>query len=165
MIQDPRLTGKISDQEIFALADLSLRTWTDIDALHKAVNQIRATRAKLQTITKWSSGNPAAKPVIDAANELNAKMTPIEARLVQVKMAASEDNLRYPNMLNEQYDTFSATLDTEDFGPTESQRQVYSYLHGELELELAKWRAVFERDLPAFQALMREHGVPSIGGP
>ncbi len=165
VIQDPRLTGKISDQEISALADLSLRTWTDIDALHKAVNQIRATRAKLQTITKWSAGNPAAKPVLDAANELNAKMTPIEARLVQVKMAASEDNLRYPNMLNEQYDTFSATLDTEDFGPTESQRQVYSYLHGELNAELAKWRAVFERDLPAFQALMREHGVPSIGGP
>jgi hypothetical protein len=80
-------------------------------------------------------------------------------------MAASEDNLRYPNMLNEQYDTFAATLDTEDFGPTESQRQVYSYLHGELNAELAKWRAVFERDLPAFQALMREHGVPSIGGP
>jgi photosystem II stability/assembly factor-like uncharacterized protein len=165
VIQDPRLTGKISDQEISALGDLSLRTWTDIDALHKAVNQIRATRAKLQTITKWSSGNPAAKPVIDAANELNAKMMPIEARLVQVKMAASEDNLRYPNMLNEQYDTFAATLDTEDFGPTESQRQVYSYLHGELNAELAKWRAVFERDLPAFQALMREHGVPSIGGP
>jgi photosystem II stability/assembly factor-like uncharacterized protein len=163
VIQDPRLVGKISDQEVSELADLSMRTWTDIDALHKTVNQIRDTRAKLQTIIKWSAGNPAAKPVIDAANEFNAKMLPIEARLLQVKMAASEDNLRYPNMLNEQYDTFAATLDTEDFGPTESQRQVYAYLHGELSGELAKWRTLANRDLPALQVLMRDHAVPSIG--
>jgi hypothetical protein len=78
-------------------------------------------------------------------------------------MAASEDNLRYPNMLNEQYDTFSATLDGEDFGPTESQRRVYEYLHGELTAELAKWRTVSDRDLPAFDALMHGHGVPSLG--
>ena len=83
--------------------------------------------------------------------------------LVQVKMAASEDNLRYPNMLNEQYDTFSATLDSEDFGPTESQRQVYAYLHGELTGELAKWHALREADLPALQSLMRTQGVPAIG--
>ncbi len=28
--------------------------------------------------------------------------------------------------------------------------------------ELAKWRAVSDADLPALQALMRDHGVPSI---
>ena len=79
-----------------------------------------------------------------------------------VKMAASEDNLRYPNMLNEQYDAFAGTLDTEDFGPTESQRQVFAYLHEALAGELAKSRAVSDADLPALQALMRDHGVPSI---
>jgi hypothetical protein len=134
----------------------------DIDALHKAVNQIRETRARVETVKKWSGDDAAAKPVIDAANELGAKLAPIEARLLQVKMAASEDNLRYPNMLNEQYDTFAGTLDTEDFGPTESQRRVFAYLHGELTGVLTKWRAVSEVDLPAFQSLMRARGVPSI---
>jgi photosystem II stability/assembly factor-like uncharacterized protein len=162
VIQDPRLVGKISDQELDELADLSLRTSADIDALHKAVNQIRETRARLETIKKWSSGIAAAKPVIDAANQLAAKLMPIEARLLQVKMAASEDNLRYPNMLNEQYDTFAATLDTEDFGPTASQREVYAYLHNQLAEQLAKWRSVSDRDLPAIQLLMRDHGVPAI---
>jgi photosystem II stability/assembly factor-like uncharacterized protein len=162
IVQDPRLKGQISDSELTELADLSMRTWMDIDALHRAVNQIRETRARLETVKKWSAGNITTKPVIDAANELGAKLAPIEARLLQVKMAASEDNLRYPNMLNEQYDTFAATLDTEDFGPTESQRQVYAYLHGELTGELAKWRSISEADLPIFQTLMRDHGVPSI---
>jgi hypothetical protein len=140
-----------------------MRTWADIDALHKAVNQIRRCRARLDIIKTWSRDSGAAQPVVEAADRLDAKVKPIEARLLQVKMAASEDNLRYPNMLNEQYDTFAATLDGEDFGPTESQRRVYEYLHGELAAELAKWRTVSESDLPAFHSLMQAHGVPSIG--
>jgi hypothetical protein len=163
VVPDPRLKGQITDRDVNELGDLSKRTWTDINALHKAVNQIRGTRARLDTIKKWSKDSSAAKVVIDAANALDAKMAPIEARLLQVKMAASEDNLRYPNMLNEQYDTFAGTLDAEDFGPTESQRQVYEYLHGELAAELAKWRTVSDADLPAFHSLIHAHGVPSIG--
>jgi photosystem II stability/assembly factor-like uncharacterized protein len=163
VVPDPRLQGQITDREVNELADMSMQTWTDIDALHKAVNQIRETRARLEIVKTWSKDNAEAKPVIDAANGLAAKLAPIEARLLQVKMAASEDNLRYPNMLNEQYDTFSGTLDTEDFGPTESQRQVYAYLHGELAGVLAKWRSLSDADLPDFQALMRAHDVPAIG--
>jgi hypothetical protein len=162
IVPDPRLAGQMAEQDVQELADLSMRTWSDIDALHKAVNQIRETRARLETIKKWSKDNAAAKPVIDAADGISTKLAPIEARLLQVKMAASEDNLRYPNMLNEQYDTFSGVLDSEDFGPTESQRQVYAYLHGELTKELAKWHTVSQADLPALQSLMRDHGVPTI---
>ena len=161
---DPRLKGQISDKDQNELNELSLRTAADIDALHKAVNQIRETRARLETVKKWSSGNGGAKPVIDAANALIAKMAPIEGHLVQVKMAASEDNLRYPNMLNEQYDTFSATLDGEDFGPTEPQQQVFASLHAQLVEELDHWKTLSSTDVPALQSLMREHGVPSIAG-
>ena len=163
VIADPRLQGQLSEPEIHDLDELSLETRTDIDALHKAVNGIRATRARLATIEKWSEGQSAAQPVIEAAKSLLARLAPIEGRLIQVKMAASEDNLRYPNMLNEQYDTFAATLDGEDFGPTESQRQVYADLHAALLAELARWNAIAATDLPALDQLMHTHDVPSLG--
>ena len=163
VVQDPRLEGQITDNDVKELADLSRRTSSDIDDLHKAVNQIREVRARLETLKKWSSDNAVAKPVIEAVNAFESKTAPIEGRLLQVKMAASEDELRYPTMLNEQYDTFSETLDSEDFGPTESQRQVYDHLHGELAVELAKWRSVRDIDLPALQALIRNQGVPLVG--
>jgi len=163
VIADPRLQGQLSEREIHDLDELSLQTRTDIDALHKAVNGIRATRARLATIEKWSAGQSAAQPVIEAAQSLLARLAPIEGRLIQVKMAASEDNLRYPNMLNEQYDTFAATLDGEDFGPTESQRQVYADLHAALVTELARWNAIAATDLPALDQLMHAHDVPSFG--
>ncbi len=162
IVLDPRLKGQVTDRDLADLDDLVMRAWTDIDALHRAVNQIRDTRSRLQTIQKWSADNAAAKPVLDAAEALIAKMAPIEARLVQVQMAASEDNLRYPNMLNEQYDTFVALMDT-DFAPTEPERQVFAYLHGELGAELAKWRAIAEGDLPALNVLLHQQGVPAIG--
>ena len=162
VVPDPRLAGQLADRDARELEDLSLRTRADIDQLHKAVNEIRAARSRLETIQKWSAGDTAAKPVIDAADSLMKKMAPIEARMVQVKMAASEDNLRYPNMLNEQYDSFSATLDGEDFGPTDAQRQVFDYLHGELSTQLGLWRSIASIDLPALQSLMHDHGIPSM---
>jgi hypothetical protein len=162
-VLDPRLKGQVTARDLDEIEDLALRTTADIEALHRAVNQIRDTRTRLQTLQKWSADNAAAKPVLDAVEALVAKMAPIEARLIQVQMAASEDNLRYPNMLNEQYDTFSSVLDT-DWAPTEPQRQVYAYLHGELGGELAKWRAVVTRDLPALNAQLHGQGVPAIGG-
>jgi hypothetical protein len=152
----------VTDQEQNEIFQLSVKTAADVEALHQAVNQIRETRARLETIKKWSAGNSAAKPVLEAAAALNAKMSPIEGRLIQVKLAASEDNLRYPNMLNEQYDAFLGTVDGEDFGPTEPQRQVFASLHSSLEEQLTLWRQLSSTDLPALQALMREHGVPSI---
>jgi hypothetical protein len=66
-------------------------------------------------------------------------------------------------MLNEQYDTFIGLLDT-DWAPTEPERQVYAYLHGELTGELGKWRALATTDLPALDALLHKQGVPAIGG-
>jgi hypothetical protein len=161
-VLDPRLAGQLTDRDAAELEDISLRTRADIDQLHKAVNQMRETRVRLETIKKWSGGDAAAKPVLDAANSLMNKVAPIEARLVQVKMAASEDNLRYPNMLNEQYDSFAATLDGEDFGPTDAQRQVFAYLHGELAAQLELWRSIAATDLPALQSLMHAHGIPSM---
>jgi photosystem II stability/assembly factor-like uncharacterized protein len=160
VVLDPRLKVPAAEQD--ELFDLSTRTAADVDALHKAVNQIRATRARLETIKKWSAGNAGAKPVIEAAESLEKKMSSIEGRLIQVKLAASEDNLRYPNMLNEQYDAFLGTLDGEDYGPTEPQRQVFAALHASLGQELDRWHALSSTELPALQNMMREHGVPSI---
>ena len=158
---DPRLKGELTERETHELAELALKTRADIEALHRAVNEIRATRARLTTITAWSGAKDAV--LTDAVAALSAKLAPIEGALLQVNMAASEDNLRYPNRLNEQYDTLSQTLDGEDFGPTPSQRQVYDDLHAQLTTQLDAWQRVATHDLPALEALMRVQGVPSLG--
>ena len=68
-------------------------------------------------------------------------------------MKASEDNLRYPNRLNEQYDTFIATVDGDDVRPTEPQLQVFAELHARLSEQLAKWKALEDSQGPALNRL------------
>ncbi len=120
-----------------------MRTWTDIDALHKAVNQIRETRARLETVKKWSKDNAAAKPVIDAADALSS-----ENGADRGAAAAGQDGcIRGQPSLSQHVERtvrhiLRARSTREDFGPTESQRQVFAYLHGQLAEELAKWQAV-----------------------
>jgi photosystem II stability/assembly factor-like uncharacterized protein len=163
VVLDPRLREHVADADLAALEQLALATRADIEALHRAVNQMRDVRAKLQTLQRWSEDDAAAKPVLTASEALIARIGAIEEQLVQVKLAATEDTLRYPVMLNEQYAAFAATLDG-DAAPTEPQREVAALLHGQLEAELARWRGVATTDLPAINALLRAHGVPQIGG-
>jgi photosystem II stability/assembly factor-like uncharacterized protein len=163
VVPDPRLHDVIKDADLAALEALALATWTDIDALHRAVNQMRDVRGKLETLRKWSGDDEAAKPVIAAGDTLLAKLASIEEELVQVKLAASEDTLRYPIKLNEQLASFAALLDG-DTAPTAPQREVYELLHGQVTAELARWRDVVGADLPALNTLAHSRGVPQIGG-
>ena len=163
IVLDPRLKGQVSAHDLSELHTLAINTRDDITALHTAVNQIRETRAKLRTLQKWGGSNAAAKSILAEADALNAKMLLVEGRLVQVKLAASEDNLRYPNMLNEQYDSYSSVLDSE-WEPTAGQRQVFAYLHAELSGELEKWSAIVSSDIPKLNERLSTSGVATIGG-
>jgi hypothetical protein len=120
---DPRVAN--SEAAIAEKTALALATSHDIDTLHRAVNDIRAERAKL----KGASG----------AQGRDAKLQGIEQALVQVNMNGSEANLAFPGMLNEQYAAFAATLEDADTRPTQPQQALFRSLHERLEAQLALW--------------------------
>jgi hypothetical protein len=159
---DPRLKNQVTAADLDSVLDLSLKTSRDITALHRAINEIRSTRGNLETLKKWIGEDAGAQEVLKAAETLNQHMTAVEEQLIQVNMKASEDNLRFPNRLNEQYDTFAHVIDSNDFRPTEPQYQVYQDLHGRLEAELAKWQAIAQQELPALNNAMRSQGLPQL---
>ena len=99
VVQDPRLEGQITDNDVKELADLSRRTSSDIDDLHKAVNQIREVRARWKPSKKWEQRQRRRQTRDRSGNAFDIQTAPIEGRLLQVKIAASEDELRYPTML------------------------------------------------------------------
>ena len=117
VVLDPRLKDTVSAPDMAAHWDLATRTTQDIDALHRAVNQIRTMRRNLATLQAWAGGEAGSKTLLAAAADFDKHMTPIEEELIQVNMKASEDNLRYPNRLNEQYDTFIARFDDKGIEP------------------------------------------------
>jgi photosystem II stability/assembly factor-like uncharacterized protein len=162
IVIDPRIQNQVSSADLQQLFDLAVKTRQDINSLHRAVNQIRGLRANLETLEKWTSEGTPNSDVISSAKALDQKMVPVEALLVQVQMKSSEGNLRYPNMLNEQYATFNDLIQGVDQAPTAPQLLVYDDLHGRLTTQLARWQEIQRTDVPALNDLMRKNGVPSL---
>ncbi len=159
---DPRIQSTVTAADLQQLNDLAFKTREDIDALHRAVNQIRGLRANLETLEKWTAAGSPNSEVIAAAKGLDQKMTPVEEKLIEVKMKSSEDNLRYPNMLNEQYASFNDIITSVDQAPTAQQLQVFDELHTRLTAQLAQWQQIQTSDVPALNDLMRKNGVPAL---
>jgi len=123
-----------------------------IDALHKAVNAIRAARRDLDA-------KPAAAPA--KVRELDARLTAIEEALMQVNMKGSEADLAFPGMLNEQYATFAVSLEDGDTLPTRPQQDLYASLHEKLEAQLALWRTLNNGPLAALGEGSESRSAPS----
>ena len=159
---DPRLQNSVTAGDMQKQIELALEVRQDIDALHGAVNQIRTLRTNLQTLQKWAGQSSSNAEVLSAARALDQKMAPVEELLIQVKMKSSEGNLRYPNMLNEQYASFNDLVQWDDGAPTAQQLLVFEELHNRLQTELARWQEIVRTDVPALNDLMRKQGVPTL---
>ena len=160
VVPDPRLKETVKPADVAAHWDLVYKTHQDIDALHRAVNALRADRESLDKAAT-STGHATAGLAGDV-RKFEKELTPIEEELLQVNMKASEDNLRYPNKLNEQYDTFIATVDGDDSGPTDSQQQVYAELHRRLSEQLARWNTLVSKELPALNKQLSQAGLSPL---
>src|SRR5258708_10487402 len=125
VMADPRVAN--SAAAIAAKTALAMAAYRDIDALHRAVNDIRARRKAPKT-------TPAAG--------LDAKLAHIEEALVQVNMNGSEANLAFPGMLNEQLASFAGSFEDADTPPTTQQRALFNSLHEKLQAQLALWRCL-----------------------
>jgi photosystem II stability/assembly factor-like uncharacterized protein len=123
VIADPRVAN--NDAAIATKTSLALATYHDIDALHRAVNDIRGRRRAL-----------ISSP---ASHDLDMKLAGIEQALVQVNMNGSEAGLAFPGMLNEQLASFAGTLEDADTMPTSQQQGLYKSLHEKLETQLTLW--------------------------
>ncbi len=135
VVVDPRVPG--AEPGIRAKSELAIAAEHDIDRLHRAVNDVRAARAGLGKDRE--------------ADALRGKLDALEATLMQVNMKGSEANLAFPGMLNEQFASFALGLEDADVAPTKQHREMYQSLHGQLDAVLAKWSALHDGELAAYQ--------------
>ena len=133
LVADPRTSADTSGIE--AKTALAMATVHDIDALHRAVNEIREAKAKLGAQPTAASPPPERAAMVHQLSE-------VEEALMQVNMKGSEANLAFPGMLNEQYATFAAMLEDADTAPTSQQLKRFQSLHDQLTVQLSAWTAL-----------------------
>lgn len=155
VVADPRVPN--ADAAIRAKTALAVAAVTDIDALHRAVNAIRATRAAIGKLP-----HDLPMPLAAKAQAVAAALDPIEQKLVQVNMKGSEANLAFPGMLNERYATFADFLADADMPPTTQHQAAFNALHVELEVQLLAWRQLQGGEIKALNAALSGAGKPTV---
>ncbi len=157
---DPRVkTDQAALEKAYAL-DLQIRD--RLSELHEAINQIRDTRVQLHGLDRRLSEDPRFKDVVASVKQLDDKMSPIEGRMLQVKIKSTEASLNYPVMIDERLHSLQGMIENSDNAPTQPMYQVFDMLTKQLESELVAWRQVLKTDIPALNAKIRQQDIPVI---
>jgi photosystem II stability/assembly factor-like uncharacterized protein len=160
---DPRLAASQDDYQ--KQLDFMLALREELTAAHDAINQLRSIRTQIEALLRRMAGNASAKDSLAAADALAKKLTPIEEALIQTKSKSGQDPLNYPIMLANQLANLMGTVESAEAAPTQQSHAVFDFLKGKIDEQLAKWREVQQKDLPALNEQMKKDNIPVISAP
>jgi hypothetical protein len=152
---DKRSSSTAADLK--AQYDFVMSVHSKLSEVNGQIKRIRDVRKQIVDLKKH-----AAKPVIDAATELDKKMTAIEETLYQTKNKSSQDPLNYPIRLNDKLSGVGDSASTGAYPPTAQQLAVRDELVVKIDAELAKLKAIWDTDLPALNKMVKESSEPAI---
>lgn len=162
VLKDPHTSG--AEADIQAQLRVQTALWDEANSLAASVNQIESFRAQLGAFEKELGSDEASKPVRKAADDLAGKLVAVEGKLLQLKLTGrGQDDCRWaPMLLQKIYYLFNQIDSTADFPPTTQQSAVQELLKAEGEAAQQELLQVVATDVAAFNALLRERGIPNI---
>jgi photosystem II stability/assembly factor-like uncharacterized protein len=133
-----------------------------LSELHRAVRDIRQLRGQVKALSADLPQGEAHKAIRDFAARMDSTMTGVEEAIYQTKNRSSQDPLNFPVRLNDKLANLMGLNVGGDFPPTQQSLEVRGYLFGLADAELAKWKALRERELPELNRLVRASGLDFI---
>ncbi len=159
--KDPRVTSTQADLDAqFALAS---KVHQKLSETHATINAIRRLKKQIDLWESRAKEQGGASRLVTAAGALRRKASAIEEELVQVKAKSRQDTLNYPAKVNAKLAGLLGSIGGADFAPTKGMRDVFDDLSRRVDAQLAKWNALADGDLAAFDALVRASSVPAVG--
>ncbi|MGB6875957.1 MAG: hypothetical protein WBD87_07960 [Candidatus Acidiferrales bacterium] len=157
---DPRV--KVAPEALQKEFDLSLKIRDEITLADDTVNQMTSVRDQIDALKKRIGSNAEQKPIVDAGDAVEKKMQPIDDQLWQGKMKASEEDLNYPDEINDQLKGIAEFMEGSDNAPTAADYAAYQDLSGKVTKLVAQWKDIEAKDLPALNEQIRRANIPPI---
>ena len=157
---DPRVKNKPED--LRKEFDLSLKIRDEITLADQTVNEMNSVKAQIKTLRKRLGAGAQNKPILDAADAVEKKMEPINDQLWQGKMKASEEDLNYPDEINDQLKGIAEFMEGSDYAPTAADYAAYADLSGKADKLIAQWKQIKSKDLAALNEQIRKANIPAI---
>ena len=128
----------------------------------KAIKDIRSLRSQINAFIGLQ-GKDIPKEVKSMGDSINKKLNAIEETLYQTKAKSSQDVLNYPIKLNDKLSGLFNVANSGNMPPSKQSRDVYNDLSSQIDRELLKLKEIKEKDIPAFNELIRQKSLPVIG--
>jgi len=107
-------------------------------------------------------GDDNYQDVMDAAKELDKKMTEIEETLYQTKNRSGQDPLNFPIRLNNKLAALNGVAGSGAWRPTAQSETVRGELTQKIDGELKKLESIMQNDLPAFNEKVKQKSIDAI---
>jgi photosystem II stability/assembly factor-like uncharacterized protein len=156
--EDPRTSASAADMK--AQYDFVTSTLAKVSEVNGQIIKIRDVRKQLADVKKRVGSAKENKPIVDAANDIDKKMTAVEEALYQTKNHSIEDPLNFPIQLNDKLAGVADSANTGSWAPTAQDIAVRDELVAQIDPQLAKLKTIWEIDLPAFNKLAAT--VPAV---
>jgi hypothetical protein len=136
---------------------------TDLDAAATMINTLENVRGQLAAMRATMSGDSTRKDVLASADSLDGKLRVVERKLFQTRATSrGQDDLRWPQRLSEQLQYLAGQIESSDYAPTESQRQVASLLNAQVKAVRTEFDRVTTGDVTAFNTMLQQRKVPNV---
>jgi hypothetical protein len=153
---------RVSQQEYDAQFAFLDEMRTKFNETQKAIRDLRSLRTQINSFITLQ-GKDVPKEVKQAADSINKQLTSIEETLYQTKSKSSQDVLNYPIRLNDKLSGVFDAANSGNFAPSKQVREVYNDLAMQINVQLSRLEMIKQKDIPAFNELVRQNSLPVIG--
>jgi len=130
--------------------------------IQKAIKDIRSLRNQINSFVGMQ-GKDMPKEVKQMADSINKGLTSIEETLYQTRSKSGQDVLNYPIRLNDKLAGVFDVANSGNFPPSKQVLEVYNDLSAQIDMQLKKLEQIKNKDIPAFNDLIRQKALPVIG--
>jgi hypothetical protein len=160
VLLDPRTEGTAEDRQ--AQFEFLLDIRNKVDETHDAIRHMRAIKAQIKSLNARLDSVSYAN-VIDQGKQLDSLMTEIEEVLYQTKLKSNQDMLNYPIKLNNKLAHVASLASMGVYRPTQQMIGVKNDITAQIDDQLEQWYQIRDKDLPAYNSMIREKQVDVIG--
>lgn len=130
--------------------------------IQKSIRDIRSLRTQINSFIALQ-GKDVPKEVKEMADSINRQLTSIEETLYQTKSKSGQDVLNYPIRLNDKLSGVFDAANSGNFAPSKQVKEVYADLASQVDVQIEKLARVKQKDIVAFNELVRQKSLPVIG--
>ena len=158
---DPRV--KVASEDLQKQFDLRIQIREQLGRIADAVAQLDDVRAQADGLANRLPDGSDNDAIRKAAADLNQKLLKVRDEIIEKRIRANEDSLAYPARVDIRLSGLAASVSNDtDSAPTEPAFRQFDKLKKLVDDQLAAWAEMQSSDVPAFQKLVSDRGIPPV---